>query len=63
MKGMNILAPNTSLVSIIILNWNGELHIHRCIEYVLMQSYTNIEIIIVDNASIDGSLQMVMHLE
>lgn len=59
MKGMNILAPVTSLVNIIILNWNGELHIHKCIEYILMQSYTNIEIIIVDNASTDGSLKKI----
>jgi GT2 family glycosyltransferase len=59
MKGISILLSVAPLVSIIILNWNGELHIHRCIEYVLMQSYTNIEIIIVDNASTDGSLQRI----
>ena len=56
---MNILIPSISLVSIIILNWNGDIHIHKCIEYILKQSYLNIEIIIVDNASTDGSLQKI----
>ena len=43
-------------VSVIILNWNGLKYIHECINSVLEQIYTNIEILIVDNASTDSSL-------
>lgn len=46
-----------ALVSIVLLNWNGEQHVHRCMEHVTAQSYGPLEIIIVDNGSRDGSLQ------
>lgn len=44
------------LVSIIILNWNGLKYIHQCIDGVLKQTYPNIEVLFVDNASTDTSL-------
>jgi GT2 family glycosyltransferase len=47
------------LISIIILNWNGSDCIGECIESVDKTTYKNIEIIVVDNASTDGSAQMV----
>ncbi len=47
------------LVSIIILDWNGERHIHRCVEHVVQQTYKNIEVIIVDNHSTDGSFEKI----
>jgi GT2 family glycosyltransferase len=49
----------SSLVSVIVLNWNGDKYIHRCVESVINQSYNDIEIIVVDNASNDGSLEKV----
>ena len=45
------------LVSIIVLNWNGAAHVHRCLEFALAQSYRNCEIIVVDNGSTDGSIE------
>lgn len=45
------------LVSIVILNWNGQAHVHRCVSHVIEQSYQPIEVIVVDNGSSDGSLQ------
>jgi len=45
------------LVSIVVLNWNGEEHIHRSLERVTAQDYQQIEVIVVDNASTDGSLE------
>lgn len=45
------------LISVIILNWNGEDYLERCIFSVLGQTYTNLEIIVVDNASTDDSLK------
>ena len=47
------------LVSVVILNWNGADHIHKCIESVLQQDYASVELIIVDNASSDGSFEAV----
>ena len=43
------------LVSVIILNYNAGEYLLRCIKSVLESNYKNIEIIIVDNASSDGS--------
>lgn len=43
------------LISVIILNWNGSDCIVECIESVEKTVYNNIEIIVVDNASTDGS--------
>ena len=47
------------LVSITVLNWNGEQHIHRCLEHVVAQTYEAIEVIVVDNGSTDGSLERI----
>ncbi len=44
------------LVSIIVLNFNGEKIVGKCLDHLLAQSYPNFEIIIIDNASSDGSL-------
>ncbi len=50
------MTPN---VSILILNYNGKYFLKDCIESVLAQSYQDFEIIFVDNASVDGSLEYV----
>lgn len=47
------------LVSVIIPLYNAELHVAQCIQSVLDQSYTDIEIIVVNDGSTDGSLQVV----
>ena len=44
-----------SSVSIIILNWNGWRHTRACLESLLKGGFPESDIIIVDNASIDGS--------
>jgi GT2 family glycosyltransferase len=45
------------LISVIILNWNGRPFLEKCIQSVLKQTYPNLEIIVVDNASTDDSLK------
>ena len=49
------------LVSIIIPVFNGEKSLTRCLDSVLAQSYENIEVIIVDDGSIDGSAGICEH--
>jgi GT2 family glycosyltransferase len=50
------------LVSIIIVNYNGIKFIERCLSSVLNSDYPNFEVIFVDNASTDGSYELVKKL-
>lgn len=47
---------NKDLVSIIVLNWNGKKWLAKCLDSLLSQTYENFEIILVDNASDDDSV-------
>jgi len=49
-------------VSIVIVNYNGVKFIKRCLESVLNDNYTNFEVILIDNASADGSFELVKNL-
>lgn len=46
-------------VSVILVNYNGREYNSECIESILNSSYENIEIIIVDNASTDDSIEII----
>jgi len=56
MKGMG---PNTPIVSIIIVNYNGKKHLEKCLKSIMKISYPNPEIILVDNNSTDDSIEFV----
>ncbi|MGC9521460.1 MAG: glycosyltransferase family 2 protein [Anaerolineae bacterium] len=43
-------------ISVIVPNWNGARHLSVCLDSLCRQSYRNVEIIVVDNASQDESL-------
>lgn len=45
-------------VTAIIVNWNGAAHLRLCLPSLLSQSYQPLEIIVVDNASSDDSLEV-----
>ncbi len=49
----------TPLVSIIIVNYNGMRYIRECLASVLSQQYPDYEVIVVDNASSDGSREFI----
>lgn len=46
-------------VSVIIVNWNGERFLERCLVALMAQTVKPHEIILVDNASSDGSIEIV----
>lgn len=50
------------LVTIIIPVYNAEKYIERCAKSVFMQSYTNLEIIFVDDCSTDSSMNILRQL-
>jgi len=51
-----------SIVSFVIVNWNRCNDLKECLNSIQDQTYTNFEIIVVDNQSTDGSLKMVRNL-
>lgn len=46
------------LVSLVIVNWNGKKYLHDCLKSLQKISYKEIEIIVVDQNSTDGSQEM-----
>ena len=49
---------NPPFISIIVLNWNGEGYVAKCLDSLLDQTYPNYEVIVVDNSSTDGSVEL-----
>ena len=47
------------LVSVVILSYNSRRYIEKCLDSVLRQDYSNIEILILINGSDDGSAEMI----
>ncbi len=45
--------------SVVIPNWNGERFLRGCLESLRAQSFRDFEVILVDNASTDGSVDLV----
>ncbi len=48
-----------NLIAVIIVNWNGKKFIEECLNGLEEQTFKDFSIIVVDNASTDGSLQLV----
>lgn len=48
-----------SLVSISLITYNGEKYIKNCLNSILNQSYNNIESIVIDNASVDRTVEII----
>jgi GT2 family glycosyltransferase len=51
-------AASATLASVIVLNYNGEAVLARCLDSLLAQTYPNFEIVVVDNNSNDASLAL-----
>jgi len=46
-------------VSIIVVNWNGKYFLKKCLDSISRQKYQPYEVIVVDNASTDGSISYI----
>lgn len=46
-------------ISVVILNWNGRRYLYDCLTSLQAQTYTDFEVIMVDNGSTDGSVEWV----
>lgn len=47
------------LVSVVVINWNGARHLPTCLDALRAQTYPRLEVIVADNASEDGSQELV----
>jgi len=52
-------AGATPAVSVVIVNWNGLHFLPACFDGLAAQTYKDFEIILIDNASVDGSVQAI----
>ena len=52
-----------NLVSIVVLTYNSEKNIEKCIKNILNSEYKNFELIIVDNNSSDGTRNILSELK
>lgn len=44
-------------VSVVVLNFNGKQYLHDCLSSLDLQTYKDLEVIVVDNGSCDGSVE------
>ena len=49
------------LVSVTVLNWNGERLLRRCLESLSQDACPHVELVLIDNGSTDGSVPLVRH--
>ena len=45
------------MISVVVLNFNGKHYLDRCLSSLRDQTYEDLEIIVVDNSSSDGSVE------
>jgi len=54
-----LIKSNSPLISVVVLNWNGQQVVEKCLKSLHEQTYDPLELIVVDNASTDGSAKLV----
>jgi len=46
-------------VSVLVVNWNGRQYLRQCLDSLAAQAYLDVEVVLVDNGSTDGSVEYV----
>jgi len=62
MKTSNLVrwsSETSSLISVLIVNYNGLRYLRKCLESIENQTYRNFDVTIIDNASSDGSVESI----
>ena len=54
----NLKSQIPNLTSVVIPNWNGAHHLPTCLDSLRRQTHPHVEIIVADNGSTDGSLEL-----
>ena len=62
-KAQNDIVIQQPLVTIGIINYNGKKYLSRCIDSFINQTYANIEILLIDDYSTDGSKEIIKAYE
>ena len=52
---------NKTFISVIVVNYNGKKYADRCIESIFKSNWKNLEVILVDNGSSDGSVDFLKY--
>jgi len=58
-KNLSSLLTHHSLLTVIVPNWNGSKFLPTCLDALARQTYPAVEIIVADNASEDGSQELI----
>ena len=53
--GINKIIQSNLLITIIVPCYNTETYLKRCVDSILAQTYTNIEILLIDDGSTDNT--------
>lgn len=54
-----MMPSGSPLISVVLLNWNGEQVVEKCLKSLQGQTYHPLELIVVDNASTDQSVELI----
>ena len=52
------MQPSTPVASVIVVNWNARDLLESCLRSLAAQTFREFEIIVVDNGSTDGSIEL-----
>ena len=59
MKGSPAVTENRQRVSVIIVTFNAAAHLQNCLDSIYRQTYADIEIVIIDGKSTDGTIGII----